>query len=714
MAIDSYALCPCGSGKKIKFCCSKDILHEIEKIARAVNGEQYVSALDQATKAIQDKGPRAALLALQAETHLALNQVPEAEKATAKLLEVMPHSSVGLAYQAILSVINGEIDVAVKHLQQSIENVEQLMPENIITAVILVAQSLLRDGRVLAARGHLLLRVGLTGGADEESIKALTELDHVDRLPTILKQDFVFGTCPEGAPWQGEFDAAMKSARRGAWLAACESLESLDQKLPNQAAVLRNIAIMRGWLGQHQQAVNAWRKYIALPGVAEEDAVESEALCQVLERGDSAEKLDVLKISYPIRDTERLMEALLSDKNFDAIPVESYEGEEGQPPPKGAFKMLDRPMPATHEGLTHRDLPVLLGELYVHGKQTDRESRLEFILERSPRLDDAKNRLQQIAGAYLEPQSKEEIFGEVSSLTYHLNPRVDLPRDTPQERAMELMHAQRDDIYANVWPNLPRTAFNGRTAREAAQDPALRIRVLATILNLELATEEQFGKLYDFNLLRKDLALPERSSFQLPELEVTNIPAARMARLEFSNLSDDQLIAAFRLATLKNLRLAMRKSAEALVARSSVAEKVDLAEVYRLLVGIADDSDEALQFIDNGRKIAAAKGRSPADWYLLELQVRLSRYEAEECNRLTRMLATRYSKEPGISEGLYRVLVRYGVISPDGQPIGEAPTGPGESPQPAAAADRAESSGLWTPDSANQKQESKLWLPGMQ
>ena len=31
MAIDPYALCPCGSGKKLKFCCS-DLGSEIEKV----------------------------------------------------------------------------------------------------------------------------------------------------------------------------------------------------------------------------------------------------------------------------------------------------------------------------------------------------------------------------------------------------------------------------------------------------------------------------------------------------------------------------------------------------------------------------------------------------------------------------------------------------------------------------------------------------------
>ena len=57
MQLDAYTVCPCGSGKKIKFCCSKDLLHDIDKILRALVGQQYISALDQTTKLIAVETP---------------------------------------------------------------------------------------------------------------------------------------------------------------------------------------------------------------------------------------------------------------------------------------------------------------------------------------------------------------------------------------------------------------------------------------------------------------------------------------------------------------------------------------------------------------------------------------------------------------------------------------------------------------------------------
>jgi hypothetical protein len=106
-----------------------------------------------------------------------------------------------------------------------------------------------------------------------------------------------------------------------------------------------------------------------------------------------------------------------------------------------------------------------------------------------------------------------------------------------------------------------------------------------------------------------------------------------------------------------------------------------------------------------------SKGKSPAPWYLLELQVHLSHYEPHEANRVIKLLS-RHSQEPGIQQALYQVLVRYGIISPDGRPR-DVPAGGEPMQEEPAMAGPAKPAELWTPESGAQKQESKLWLPGM-
>ena len=61
MAVDPYAMCPCGSGKKLKFCCS-DLVGEIEKIHRMIEGEQPRAALRHVEQTLATHPGRASLL----------------------------------------------------------------------------------------------------------------------------------------------------------------------------------------------------------------------------------------------------------------------------------------------------------------------------------------------------------------------------------------------------------------------------------------------------------------------------------------------------------------------------------------------------------------------------------------------------------------------------------------------------------------------------
>lgn len=717
MSLDAYAICPCGSGKKLKFCCCKDLVHELEKVTRAMAGDQRAAALDQIQKLVADKGPRPALLALQAESLMALENLDEAEKANARLIEAMPHSPVGQAIQAVLDAVKGNVESAVERLQEALENTDDGMLRIVYSAIVLVANALIEAGKLLAGRGHLLLHAGFGGEENSPAIETLVQLNMTPGLPVLFKQDFQFVECPAGVPWHGEFNAAMRSARRGAWLAACESLESLNQKVPDQPAIGRNIAILRGWLGQDDQAVAAWRKYAALPNVSQDDSIEAEAIAHLLAKPAEQDFVDVLKLTYQVTDTQRLMEMFQSDKRMDAMPFDVAElAEEGEPPPKGAFHLYDRTMPASLEAVKSAiDLPRLIGEAYVFGKQTDREARVELVLDRTDEFEQKKSEILQRLGSLIGKLEKEEVLERISRLRAETAPKWRFPRDIDATRLKQLMDEQRREAYLTRWPNVPMGVFDGRSAREAAGVPALRNRVSGAILNLELANEESAAQNgFDFNELRRDLGLPERGTTEFSGGNLYDISLIRMGRLDYSQLSDDDLIKAYGRLALNGYRTALYRCAEELVARPSLANRVDLAEIYRALVTVARDSDKALQFLDRGRRVTATRGESPATWYLLELQIRLSRYEGEECNRLVRLISSRFGNEPGVARQLYALLVRHGVINPDGTPA----HGPVSAPQaavPAAEPAAASAAGsLWTPDSPAPapKQESKLWLPG--
>ena len=70
MAIDTYAPCPGGTGKKIKFCCA-DLVGDLEQLDTLVEGDQISAALDQ-VKRLEEKHPgRACLMATRTKLELA-------------------------------------------------------------------------------------------------------------------------------------------------------------------------------------------------------------------------------------------------------------------------------------------------------------------------------------------------------------------------------------------------------------------------------------------------------------------------------------------------------------------------------------------------------------------------------------------------------------------------------------------------------------------
>lgn len=150
MSLDPYQPCPCGSGNKIKFCCSKDIQAELDKVIRAVQGEQRASALDHIHKLIAEKGPRNALLAVKADVQLSLGKFEEADATIDEFLAASPDNPVALSLSAIHACSQDDLEGAIEDLQQAMEHLDGMLAPSVYSAIGVVAQTLLQAGDVLA------------------------------------------------------------------------------------------------------------------------------------------------------------------------------------------------------------------------------------------------------------------------------------------------------------------------------------------------------------------------------------------------------------------------------------------------------------------------------------------------------------------------------------------------------------------------------------
>ncbi|MFN9271404.1 MAG: hypothetical protein ACK6DO_00025, partial [Planctomycetia bacterium] len=92
MAIDPYASCPGGTGKKVKFCCP-DLVGDLEQLDRLIEGDQISAALEQVKRLAEKHPRRACLMATQGKLDRASKQVAVAAAACRAFLEALPENA---------------------------------------------------------------------------------------------------------------------------------------------------------------------------------------------------------------------------------------------------------------------------------------------------------------------------------------------------------------------------------------------------------------------------------------------------------------------------------------------------------------------------------------------------------------------------------------------------------------------------------------------
>ncbi len=175
-------------------------------------------------------------------------------------------------------------------------------------------------------------------------------------------------------------------------------------------------------------------------------------------------------------------------------------------------------------------------------------------------------------------------------------------------------------------------------------------------------------------------------------------------------LSDQDLITAYYRAAAFAIRPAVRKFAEAIVDRPTLADSDERLHAYAALARHEEDLPRALEYVEQGRRAAEAKKESSASWDLMELSLRFAGRDGQQAMRLIQHIQERHLEEPGVGEALTRMLIEVGLLRPDGTPAFD-PRAP-EAEVAAAEQPTAGPGQLWTPDSAQPGGSGgKLWTP---
>jgi tetratricopeptide (TPR) repeat protein len=750
--LDHYAFCPCGSGKKVKFCCSNDLLSDLDRIFRLVEGQQLKAALDQINNLMSFKGRRPALLALKGQLQIGSGDAEGGHQTINEWLQRDPRNFVALTTAANACALRGDLAGALERMSRVLEYAESVdvAMAGLLTSIQLIARLMLENDDVIGAHAYLSKAIPyffrLSQDEKERHVeipKMLRSIRGSSSIVPIAKQIFEPRECPETVVWRDDFRAALELFSKGVIWKACEAFESLANRFPSQPSILWNLAVLRLRLGNPHLASLAWRAFATLPAVSADEAVEALTVAEYLEPRNP-DVVELVVQEYPLSETDRVTERMLSDRRLVATrdPIEDWDVEEDGPPPKAAFLIGDRPVKDIPAPKTFEECPHLIGRILVFGRQTDRAARLELTTRESDRLPLIHSIIRDNCGDALGMPTALESIGKIPLLDSLRGPAhapVAIKADDPGAAEFDPAKLRQENVRHNlteVWVNTPLRALDGKTPREAVNDPVQRLR-LAAIISLAAQQAIPDGQDALFDEVREKVGLPAEPRFSGAELDVLSVPFYRFSRIDAHTLSDVALNEMLVLASDYNLRDAKRAAAFAVLDRSSITAPALKSISWKSIIETSATLEEAIKLCDEAI-LACQKIAAPiAVFKLQKLQFLILSGDAEGAIPLVTELQRDYADDKPVQAQLFSILKPFVRRLPDGRIMLQLPS----FASPEAAANQpaaAKPSGLWTPDQGPPvasaaaapipgaargasplagapaaPAKSKLWIPGM-
>ncbi len=713
MSKDVYRPCPCGSGKKIKFCC-KESAADIEKISRLIEADQRKAALELVERLLVKKPGLHCLHAFKLQLTIGEHDYIAMMKTIDDFLKIAPANPAALAAQAIRYAADWDARkadqepdpetwrFAVDSMQRAVSNLGQYVSMLVASAATYVATRLQIEGKDLAAYAHHRLRSQFAPGI-ERSQKNIVDFLGEPEISLIAKDHYALPSPPPGAAWSDEYEAARLKASKGAWADAASAIEGLARVTLGEPVPRRAVGLLRACLGDNEKAVTLLRASNSMDNVSEEDAIRFEALAQFLDESQHS-RYEALEVRCQVDDANDVLEKLLAAPNIIPSDVDpkSLHDDDGAHP-MNEFMLVDRPPPSDANDFTVANTPRALAVVHIFDRRIEGDAKLEYVVE-AIRHDEVKKALAGIVGESII-ETGEVVHSEVSvsekRLVYE---ELVFPPGTPRSFCKRIESEANRAALREVWPDEPDLALDGKTPREAARDPDYAVRLKAAIRVLEAMQWDGLDR-EAFEQLREAFGLERTPDIVCRPGEIEILPLVDLVRVDPSRLSDGDLVIGFYRASMVVFHDAARRFAEEIVGRPD-SERLDKLPAHLVLASLPSANDSSVNHMSEAQRIVKERGESPARLMLQEMMLRATQGRSERFRELHDMVVKRHIHEPGIREGFIDVMVRLGILDPDEARPQDEPVSVSETAEGASQ--------IWTPDQESggaEGEKSELWVP---
>lgn len=696
-----YADCPCGSGKKVKFCCT-EIAEEIVRINRLWENEQF-EQVHMALEHLLQKPIKNAWSRAWVKTTLAMSLPPDDPRQIPLVDEVLaevPDHPRANTLKAGFEFNRHGYPAAREHIEQAFEHLHQGNRGSAARLAEALSQYFFARRQWLAAARYLNLTIVLE--PTEERMYGLVRF---------LQSEAPFPT--RGAvPLRGttksankDLNTALLTATKGASFKGARLYEELAKKDPDNTDLWFNAGVCYAGCGESADAIRCLRTSVKKDPDFER-AVDTECLAQIVEQ-PLLEKAKVSNTSWTL--TTGVSELL---SKFDAQPRwirEEQDEDEG-----AMYLILDRDVPSA---VTLDSIPRVLAYVEVYEALPDGSEPAELVLRAGPLADHAAllQQVRELAGGTVQGEPKTETGGVEAAEIEALYQRLYFPPDVKPAEARALRKAMAHHLVDQAWPNQNLTALGNKTPLEAAHDPALKIPLAAAVIVLESIALAQDLPV-DRDAVRERFGLPPTETFDKPEgVSARDYSLLELTRLSFASVSDEELPGLIEFIQIANHPPLRERALNEVLSRPEMMKTLQAPAVYLAMArccAFRFAKEEALAWLNRARQELQTAGHDPTAVFQMRLKLDVEELRIREddpkdpaLTQLANRLWLHVQKVPELRADVAETLKKIGIPGPwslftesiSGGPdlvtTGSSLWTPG-SEQPAATT----SGGLWVPE----------------
>lgn len=722
-SFDPYQMCPCQSGKKLKFCCMEVAL-EMDKIVHLQENNQLRPALKQLEKLEQTHPGYAWPATSHASILMESGDYPAARDRLELLFKKDPSHPLARMLDAIAALHMTGFHNARKEIHLAIRLCLETQRQLVQYLLVEVCMQLEQYGFYMAARQHLALALKLAGEAERgELLQRLMAFDGNQQIPYPLRGAHRLATCRfDDEAQQQTYQKALKLAKVGFWQSADQVLTKLAEEADGNAELWQNIAFCRAWNADHEAAVAAFEK--ASNNFSESSlgsAVECGLLAEVLRLHEHEHQTELVVRKYYVSSPSQMLSRL--DNVDRLIRTEVPEGEDEHPDatPSAVFQWIDRDAlsEVSREQTALTDLPKVSASVSFYDANDQREQAVLFVaLHHDADLEPIQQTLKEQVGEFItEPDPEVEHAPHMHDSLPKPFSAMRAERHYPEKTSRLTTQHFRLEHWRNytreTWMQTPLPGLQNRKPAELEQTDADRIAALVAVHTLDAYANTEYLPL-DMEAVCEQLNVPHLPLVKLEE----NADLSLLSNFELLHVDVGEL-SAHKLRVLVNRALMMhhhnfskRVLTEALN-RGADALDLDHAKLMQALSSLhfeCMERETAFAWLDKARTQAQSRENAFEEsikWEMQELMRRLEEPTDPAIAPLLDRIYNNYARKlPQLQQYLEMMLDSMDIPCPWREEESLAGVG-------------TTSGGVWTPgsgDPATAPQEEsggKLWVPGM-